>query len=99
MQDMIDRLSDGDLKTNLTTILKSAGDHVENFETGVENWFNDSMDRVSGWYKRKAHTITLVVSFAVTVIFNASTINVAEILWDRRRHPRRHYPTGDLICE
>lgn len=32
--------------------IAAAGQRVERFRENVENWFNQAMDRVSGWYKR-----------------------------------------------
>lgn len=47
----------------------------------IEEWFNDRMARVSGWYKRKSQAIALVLALAVSAACNASTINVAQALW------------------
>ncbi len=50
-------------------------------EKNVASWFNDGMDRVSGWYKRNAQTWTLCLAVVVTLLLNADTIRVADILW------------------
>ena len=71
-----------DLKKNLQTFIGEAGDDIEKFKASVAGWYDDSMDRVSGWFKRKAHTCTLIVAMVVTVAFNANTIKVAEVLWN-----------------
>ena len=47
----------------------------------VEGWFNDAMERVSGWYKRKAQIIILLVALAVSVAFNVDTFEVTTTLW------------------
>lgn len=46
----------------------------------VEKWFDDSMDRVSGWYKRYSQWITLAVAVAVVIALNANTLRIAERL-------------------
>jgi hypothetical protein len=46
----------------------------------VEEWFDDGMDRVSGWYKRWAQKIACVVAILVTIALNVSTVKVAETL-------------------
>lgn len=48
----------------------------------AERWFDDAMDRVSGWYTRWAKTIALVTAVVVTVILNASALRIAERLTD-----------------
>ena len=46
----------------------------------IENWFDSSMDRVSGWYKRRAQLTILVVGFFVAITVNVDTITVAKRL-------------------
>ena len=48
----------------------------------IEHWFDDSMDAVSGWYKRKANAWLWVISAAVCLVLNADTISISKVLWD-----------------
>jgi len=72
----------GDLKRNLQTFAAGAEADLDKFKANVEDWYDDSMDRVRGWFKRTAHTTTMIVAVVVTVAFNANTIKVAEVLWN-----------------
>jgi hypothetical protein len=56
-------------------------DDLAAFRAGVEGWFNDSMARVSGWYKRRVQRWMLVYAAAVTLVLNVDTIVVARSLW------------------
>ena len=47
----------------------------------IENWFNDAMDRLSGYYKRWTKRVLLVLSVIVVVAFNVNTIQLAQSLW------------------
>jgi hypothetical protein len=47
----------------------------------LEAWFNASMDRVTGWFKRKARFIVLAVGAVVVIGANADTISIANSLW------------------
>lgn len=77
----VESLPDGsDLRKTLLILLDEAGDSLEKFRGDVETWFNDSMDRVSGWYKRKAQFIVLILAITVTVLANADTIQIAKAL-------------------
>ena len=49
-------------------------------ESKLEKWFDDSMDRVSGWYKRKAKWITLIIAAIVVIGLNVSTLRIADHL-------------------
>ena len=50
----------------------------------IEEWFNQAMERSTGWYRRKVMIITVVVATVLTVLSNADTIAAARILW---QHP------------
>jgi hypothetical protein len=47
----------------------------------VEKWFDDSMDRVSGMYKRYSQTVALVIGFFIAVILNVDSISLTLYLW------------------
>lgn len=49
--------------------------------TNVETWFNDSMDRLSGYYKRGAQTVGFLLGLLLAVAFNVDSISVFETLW------------------
>jgi len=53
---------------------------VEQVEAKLESWFNDSMDRVSGWYKNRVQVWTVVIASIVTILVNADTIQIAQKL-------------------
>jgi hypothetical protein len=46
-----------------------------------ETWFNESMDRLSGWYKRKATLLAFVIGLVLAGILNVDSIVLAEHLW------------------
>ena len=58
-------------------ILKdAAGDNPQEFQKSVESWYDSSMDRVSGWYKRRVQLITFVIGIAMAVAVNADTVDI-----------------------
>jgi hypothetical protein len=46
----------------------------------LEKWFEDSMDRVKGDYKRKSQIVTIGISVVLVIGLNASTLRIAERL-------------------
>ena len=50
-------------------------------QPALEEWFNNAMDRVSGWYKRKLQIITFAVALVVTLVANADTLQLIGVLW------------------
>jgi hypothetical protein len=47
----------------------------------IEKWFNDAMDRLSGYYKRWTKRVLLALAVVVVIAFNVNTIQVAQSLW------------------
>ena len=68
-------------KKALLSLVDEAGDNISKARENVEKWFNDAMDRVSGWYKRKIQLITLGVAFVVSVGLNIDTFVIANSLY------------------
>lgn len=46
----------------------------------LERWFDTSMERVSGWYRRKSQIATVVIAVIVAVGLNASALRIVERL-------------------
>jgi hypothetical protein len=65
----------------LVTIIDKANGDIEKARTGVSDWFNQSMDRLSGEYKRKIQYLTLLVSLIITLIMGADTLALAGTLY------------------
>jgi len=47
----------------------------------IMDWYNQSMDRVSGWYKRNAQRNSLLLAVGITLVLNADTLHVVHTLW------------------
>ena len=47
----------------------------------VEKWFDDSMDRVSGVFKRYSQAMALLIGFLVALVLNVDSINLTFYLW------------------
>ena len=64
----------------ISSFLNDAGSDVEKFKKNIEKWFNDMMDRVSGWYKRQTQYIILAIGFVIALSFNVNTFEIAKRL-------------------
>lgn len=65
----------------LVRVLKGTQADIATARAEIEAWFDASMDRVSGWYKRRVQIILLVIALAVAGITNADSFQVAKQLW------------------
>jgi hypothetical protein len=78
----IGRLPDGmPLKASLQALAGSAGTDIDRFRSAVEHWYDDHMDRVSGWYKRYAAKITLVVGAVLVLLLNINALTIGRTLY------------------
>ena len=56
-------------------------DFVGRLQTNIENWFNDTMDRLSGWYKRRAQLAAFFIGLTAALLLNVDTVQLATQLW------------------
>lgn len=59
----------------------NSGGDLDKARQFLENWFNATMDRVSGWYKLETHTIIFWLSFVMCVLLNVNTVVIAQSLY------------------
>ena len=67
-------------KKALIALIDAAGNDIDKARGNVEAWFNSSMDRVAGWYKRRLQKILLVLGFLLAFAMNADTIAIFKSL-------------------
>jgi hypothetical protein len=78
----IEKLPPSNIQDVLLSELAKANGSVDKFRTGVATYFDGTMDRVSGTYKRYLKRITLIVGFAIVLVLNADSLVVATALWN-----------------
>ena len=85
IQDAIDQLPLdsplGSLKASLESLAKTANGDVTQFRDSVEHWYDDHMDRVSGWYKRRTTWITFGVGVVLVLLLNVNAITIGRALY------------------
>lgn len=64
----------------ILTLLDAAGDDPARARENIEAWFNSTMDRVSGAYKRRTQMMLLVIGLLISVLMNADSINIVTSL-------------------
>jgi hypothetical protein len=69
------------LKTSLQALAGNAGTDISRFRTAVEQWYDDHMDRVSGWYKRYVAKITLVIGAVLVLLLNINALTIGRTLY------------------
>ena len=86
---LVDRVGDDPILGPAFRALSNAGaETVADLRREIADWFDEGMNRVSGWYRRRAQLIVFAIGLVVAVSANASTIHVVRDLWedDARRY-------------
>lgn len=69
------------LRRQLLAFLSRAGTDLDGFERAVEQWYDEQMAKVAGWYKRWARVLLGAVGLAVAVLANIDTVQVTHSLY------------------
>ena len=62
------------------SIWADANGDVGKFRHHLENWFEETMDRASTWYKKHTQFILFFVGLAISIAFNVDTLKIIERL-------------------
>jgi hypothetical protein len=66
------------LSERLKPLIADADKDVEKLRANLEAWYDDTMARVSGWYKRKSQ---IVIGVVLAPAINANAIAMAQRMW------------------
>lgn len=61
----------------LKSLWIEAQSDVEKFTKLVEQWFDDTMERATGWFKKKTQLILFIIGFSFAIVFNIDSISIA----------------------
>jgi len=75
------KLPDSNIRDILLSAATNAGNDVQKFRDEISAWFDNSMDRLSGVYKRYMQWLSLLVGLLLAIGINADTIVVVDSLW------------------
>jgi hypothetical protein len=69
-------------KKALLTLLDDADNDTQKFKLNIEEWFNESMQRLSGRFKRNIQVQLFIIGFIAAVILNVNIIYIAKEISD-----------------
>ena len=73
-------LPEGNVKRSVLALVQRSNRNLEVAQVAIEGWFNDAMDRVNGWYKRRTQVWTILIALGLTLVANADTIHIVRQL-------------------
>ncbi len=66
------------LAESLRALFDDAQGDLQMFRNGLERWFNQSTDRVSGWYKRRVQQVLFCLAFAIAIAGNIDSLRIIQ---------------------
>jgi hypothetical protein len=78
---LIDALPESPLKDMLMRLWHEAGGDAVRFRKAAETWYDQAMDRLSGWYKRQTQIVLWSLGLIFALVLNVDTIRIADTLW------------------
>lgn len=68
------------VKSKDDPLVKDLGSDLAKVRATLEKWYDNSMDRVSGWYKRWTQYLILFIGVGVALVFNIDTLSITNNL-------------------
>jgi len=81
VRSVVSKLPESKAREALLALLGQVQGDITNARAAVEAWYNDAMDRVAGWYKRKSQLILFCLAVCVACVSNTDSILVTKTLW------------------
>jgi hypothetical protein len=75
------RFEESGLQGVLRTLLNDAGGEIDQLRRRLEQWYDEEMDRLSGWYKRRTKWFLLLWGLGLALLLNVDTALLARTLW------------------
>lgn len=76
----VEFLQNEEIKNQIISYADGVEEKVVSFKRKVEHWYDDVMDRTSGWYKRQTQLILFILGLLIAVGFNVDTIQIYQSL-------------------
>jgi hypothetical protein len=81
--EVIAKISDPQLKTAMEALWAISSQNADIFKHNIAVWFDNSMDRLSGWYKRWTQWVSFGVALAIAGILNVNVLYETAQIWTR----------------
>jgi hypothetical protein len=78
---LIAAMPDSKLRDRLQTLIFGIEGNAAACQAAVEAWYDGTMERVNGFYKRRTQGILLVIGLALAILCNADLFRITSTLW------------------
>jgi hypothetical protein len=79
--ELISKIPYADAREALLSFYKNGATTGEKLRAELGKWFDKEMERLSGWYKRRAQLFAFIIGVVLALALNADTLLVADALY------------------
>ncbi|HEX6702762.1 MAG TPA: hypothetical protein VF101_18695 [Gaiellaceae bacterium] len=79
--DAVAAIDNAEVRRAIRALVREGDTQVEHIRHRIEQWYDDAMERVSGWYRRRVQVWLWVFSILVAIVLNADSLQIARTLW------------------
>lgn len=79
--DLVSVAPNQDLQRTLALFAQETGLDRQAFRERIEDWYDDTMDRLTGWYRRRSQLWILGFAGLIAVVLNIDTLEIARVIW------------------
>ena len=83
--------------TDYTDLFTIHSENLPDWHQQTEKWFDQYMDRVSGWYKKRSHTNIFWMSILIVVFFNLDAIELTKAVYSSELARSRLLATASTL--
>jgi len=94
----VGEIQNAKVKNALTSMLNAVGGDLDKFRESTEGWFNSTMNRVSGWYKRRSQLIVFLLGIALAGVMDVNSVSIANDLWVHKAERDRWSPPPKVFA-
>ena len=80
VQEGISRKKDTEIGGFILSLFEDSNKDLVKFKAYLEEWFNDTMERATGWFKRRLAAVTFLVGLGISLGFNVNTLEIVKRL-------------------
>jgi len=80
LKSSIEFIQNEEVKNQIVAYAEGVESKVDAFKSNVEQWYENVMDRTSGWYKRQTQAILFGIGITIASSFNADVISIYQQL-------------------
>jgi hypothetical protein len=81
LDDSIAAIQNAEVRRAIQALVREGDTEIAHVRHRIEQWYDDTMERVSGWYRRRVQLWLWVFAILVAIVLNADSLQIARTLW------------------